>query len=105
MEVLGFAEKRDYSSTFIFSCLSLCLFLSLSLIFHLCIDIFFPDSFKPEVLFKLSQTPTPGNKNIVGFSPITFLFKIKNHDHGCLTREKKENQLLLANEDANPIIY
>lgn len=41
----------------------------------------------PDVLFTLSQTPTPGNKNIVGFIHIIFLFVIKMTE--SLNRERE----------------
>lgn len=41
----------------------------------------------PDVLFTLSQTPTPGNKNIVGFIHIIFLFEIKMTE--SLNRERE----------------
>lgn len=34
----------------------------------------FPNRFKPDVLLTLSQTPTPGDKNIVGFIVLLFFF-------------------------------
>lgn len=53
------------------------LFMCLSLFLFVHGDFFPPSSFIPDILFKLSQTPTPGNKNIVGFICIIFLFEIK----------------------------
>lgn len=46
-------------------------------LFLVCALRFFPNSYIPDVLFKLPQTPAPGNKNIVDFIHIIFLFEIK----------------------------
>lgn len=59
------------------------------LLFFVCaLRFFFPNSYyMPDVLFTLSQTPTPGNKNIVGFIHIIFLFEIKMTE--SLNRERE----------------
>lgn len=57
-----------------------------------------PNSLRAEVLFKSSQTSTPGNKNIVGFSPI--LFKIKTMLVEVLTGESNKTSFCSAQEGA-----
>lgn len=61
---------RERDGAFLVLCFSLFLFC-------LCPEMFLPNSFMPDIVFTLSQTPTPSNKNIVGFIPIIFLFEIK----------------------------
>lgn len=78
--------------------------LSLSLSLSVRALRFSPNSLKPEVSFKSSQTPTPGNKNIVGFS-LLFLFKIKTMIVDVSTGEINKTSFCLAHEGAILVSY
>lgn len=55
-------------------------------LFLFCVSRFFsPNTFKPDLLFKFSQTPTSGNTNIVKFFPIILLLKVKTMTVDSLT--------------------
>lgn len=67
--------REDCSGTFLLSCFC----------FSFVSQDFSPNTFKPDLLFRFSQTPTSGNTNIVKFFPIILLLKVKTMTVDSLT--------------------